>query len=91
MEFFYLTELTIPAIQMALLLLLNTLALLFGKIKLALLTTYMFTLFWGYILNRNQIFDPSIEQVNYFVWAYFGFGIIVIIFALLGFLVHQKT
>jgi len=53
MEFFSLTKLAIPVTQMALLIAMNTIALLFGRIKLALLITYLFTLYWGYVLNRE--------------------------------------
>ena len=53
MEFFSLTKLAIPVTQMALLIAMNTIALLFGRIKLALLITYLFTLYWGYVLYRE--------------------------------------
>jgi hypothetical protein len=89
MAFLSLTELTIPAVQMAMLLMMNTLALLFGRIKLALLITYLFTLYWGYVLNRGFLIDSAYENVVHFTWIYFGFGIFVVIFALAGFLSHQ--
>jgi len=53
MEFFYSLEFAVPVAQIALLLLLSTTALLFGKIKLALLISYLFTLHWGYFINRE--------------------------------------
>ena len=89
MDFFYATELVIPAIQMAILLGLNTLALLFGRIKLALLITYTFTLYWGYVLNRECLMGSGSGGVGSFAYMYFGFGLTVIIFALAGFLAHQ--
>jgi len=46
MEFFYATELTIPMSQMVLLLICSTVALLFGRIRLALLVNYLFALFF---------------------------------------------
>ncbi len=90
MEFFSQTELVIPAYQMAMLLLLNTLELLFGRIKLALLTTYLFTLYWGYILNRDYLLDSTKEGASNFTFIYFGFGLFMIILALLGFFAHKR-
>ncbi len=89
MAFFFSTELVIPAIQMAVLLGLNTLALLFGRIKLALLITYTFTLYWGYVINRDFLMESGSEGIGCFAYIYFGFGLMVVIFALAGFLAHQ--
>ena len=44
MEILFMKEISIPVIQMVLLLLLSTGALFFGKLKLALLINYLFTL-----------------------------------------------
>ena len=63
MEFFYTTELAVPMSQMVLLLICTTVALLFGRIKLALLVNYLFALFWGYVLNRDVLigFGESVK------------------------------
>ena len=53
MEMFHSAELSIPLAQISMLLLLCTLALLFGKVKLALLINYMFTLYWATDLVGN--------------------------------------
>ena len=90
MEFFYSTELTIPAIQIALLLALNTLSLFFGRTKLALMITYLFSLYWGYILNREYLMSSGAEEGSWFTWVYFGFGIFVVILALAGLLSQRK-
>ncbi|MBW2609137.1 MAG: hypothetical protein JRC68_02195 [Deltaproteobacteria bacterium] len=86
MDFLSSSELTIPATQMAMLLMLTTVALLFGRIKLALMITYLFTLYWGYVLNRTYMFKTASESVGHFTWIYFGFGLLVVFFALAGFL-----
>ena len=92
MDFFYSMELSIPAVQMAMLLILNTLSLLFGRIRLALIITYLFTLYWGYILNQ-QLLPRSVvndaNQSSYF-FMYFGFGVVVVIFSLIGFLAPKN-
>ncbi|MDY6971006.1 MAG: hypothetical protein SV775_01620 [Thermodesulfobacteriota bacterium] len=89
MDLFHFTDLAIPAMQMALLLLLNTLSLLFGRIRLALIITYLFTLYWGYVLNGQSLVSAGLENVTYYTAIYFGFGITIAVFALTGFLVHQ--
>ena len=66
MEFFYSIEVSIPVIQVAWLLLMTTTALLFRKIKLALLISYIFTLYWGYFFNRDIIIN-SVNQGEYII------------------------
>lgn len=80
MEFLHTAEVTIPIIQISLLLLISTLALLFGRVKLALLINYLFTLYWGYIANEAFMASSTFNTM-----AYFGFGILIIILAMLGF------
>ncbi len=89
MEFFYSLEFSIPVSQIALLLLMSTTALLFGKIKLALLMSYLFTLYWGYFLDREIIVN-SVNQGEYILLIYFGFGISVVVLASIGFLVQHE-
>ena len=83
------TQLGVPAMQIALLLLLSTVALLFGRIKLALLINYLFTLHWGYIVNRETLIGDQVGSMSFFTPVYFGFGLVVVVFALTGFLVHR--
>ena len=89
MEFFQSTELSVPVIQIALLLILSTLALLFGRTKLALLINYVFTLYWGYFLNINRLLGSGLERLNYYTAIYFGIGLAVVILALVGFVYHD--
>jgi len=83
------TEVSIPVFQIVLLLILSTLSLLFGRMKLALLVNYIFTLYWGYMLNRERIFGEGIEQINYFSSFYFLFGIFVVVLASIGFMTQK--
>ena len=80
MELFYSVEITIPIFQVALLLLISTLALLFGRVKLALLINYVFTLYWGFLANEGFMIGSTFNTV-----AYFGFGLLIIILVLIGF------
>ncbi len=90
LEVMYATELTIPLYQIGLLLLISTLALLFGRIKVALLNNYLFALYWGYILNRNALVGEQFENFSYFTAVYFGFGFVIVILALIGFMTHGE-
>ena len=90
MEFFSSTELTIPLSQIALLLIFSTGALLFGKVKLALLINYLFTMYWGYIFNRGTILGDQIKGLDHFTFLYFGFGLVIVILAAVGFFVRSE-
>lgn len=81
-------ELSVPLLQMVTLLFLTTIALLFGKLKLSLLINYVFTFYWGYVFNKKMLFEFFYSKVEAFAFMYFyvGFGLLVLIFALIGFL-----
>ena len=86
MEFFLSLKVSVPLIQIAMLLTLSTLALLFRRVKLALMINYIFALFWGYILSENFNIINGINEMDLKnVFIYFGFGFLVIILALVGF------
>jgi hypothetical protein len=87
-EFLYSTETFIPIWQIVLLLLFSTMTLLFGRVKLGLLINYLFTLYWGYIANRDYIFS-EFENVDQIASVYFGIGISLAILAALGFLMQK--
>ena len=86
MELLYSTELAIPLYQVGLLLLLSSLALFAGKTQVALLINYLFVLYWGYWLNREAVLGYGIPQLDLFTACYFGFGALIIILAVIGFL-----
>ena len=89
MEIFFSTDLTIPVNQIILLLLFSTLALLFGKIKIALIINYAFTLTWGYILNRDKLQVSEFEHPELFTILYFLFGVGIILIASFAFIFHR--
>ena len=91
MGFLHSTELSVPVIQIVLLLMLSTLALLFGRAKLALLINYLFTMYWGYFLNIEQMVGSGsiLQRVDSYAIIYFGFGLVVVILAVVGFLYHE--
>jgi len=87
MEFFLTTELPVPLLQIIALLTLVTAGLLLGRTKLALLVTYLFALYWAYILN-GHLFN-SLDKINVFTSSYLGFGLIVSALAAIGFLARR--
>jgi hypothetical protein len=89
MEMFFGTDLTIPINQIILLLLFSTLALLFGKIKIALIINYVFTLTWGYIFNRDKLLVSEFEYPELFTILYFLFGVGIILIASFAFIFHR--
>ena len=86
MEILFAKELTIPLYQVGLFLLLGTLVLFVGRVKLALLINYLFVFYWGYWLNKEAIFGPGITQINSFTLGAYGFSALIFILALIGFL-----
>jgi len=81
------TQLTVPMVQIVMLLGFSTMALIFGRMKLALLINYCFTLYWGYIPQLSFLTESG--QFNKFTFAYFGFGLLVVLLAIVGFMHHS--
>jgi len=69
--------------------LMSTLSLLFGKIRLALLINYVFILNWAYILNRDILIDMSPTNFQYISVVYFVFGILIVMIAAFSFLFQR--
>ena len=90
METLLAKELTIPLYQVGLFLLLGTLVLFIGRVKLALLANYLFVFYWGYWLNKEAIFGPGIPVINSFTLSVYGFSALIFILALVGF-IHRPA
>ena len=88
MDLTYTTPITIPLFEIMLLMLLTTLTLLFGRLKLGLLINYCFTIYWGYVLNMHLFTDKGGMLLNTFTYMYLGFGFIVLLLTILGFYTH---
>ena len=89
MDLFYSIELSIPVVQITLLLILSTFALLFGRTRLALIINFVFTIYWGYFLSIDQFADSGLIGGAYSA-IYFGIGAIIVILAIIGFLRGDK-
>ena len=89
MEFFSSVQIGIPVSQIALLLLVSTLALLFGRKRLALLICYVFTLYWGSMVNMENMMIVVNGKILYgSSMIYFGFGFLVVLLASIGFVMN---
>lgn len=84
------TQIAVPLSQVSLLLGISTLALLFGRLKLALIVNYCFTFYWGSFLNPSFFSDTGEFVFNNASFAYFGFGLLIIILAVIGFFFHKE-
>ena len=89
MELFRKTLITIPFMQLFLLLTISTLFLLFGNVKFALLINYMFTFYWGFSASFENTGVFSINNLSLFSLLYLGFGSMVVMLVLLSF--RHKT
>lgn len=89
--FEFLTEayLSIPMIQIILLMLLSTVSLLFGKLKLALIINYLFTLHWAYISNRDSLMTMDFEHFGLVSTIHFIFGIGIVLVASFAFMFQK--
>ena len=84
-DLFRTTLITIPFMQLFLLIVISTLLLLFGGVKLALLTNYLFTFYWGFSVNFEKMDVVRINDVPLFSLVYLGFGSMVVMLVLLSF------
>ena len=82
------TQLSVPLLQVAMLLVLSTVALLFGRIKLALLVNYCFTLYWGYFLNLDLFIEKG-GAFNMYTVGYLASGVVILLIALMSLLCHR--
>jgi len=91
MELFNSTFVSIPFMQIFLLLVISTALLLFEKVKLALLTNYLFTFYWGFGIEFGNVDVLNIKTIAWFNFSYLGFGLIIAIFVPLYFFAQKHN
>jgi hypothetical protein len=89
LSIFYTTQLTIPLFQIILLLTLSTLALVLGRLKIAILINFCFVMYWGYVFNLNALTDAGLLKLNNFTFLYFGMGLVFLILFVIGFIFYD--
>jgi hypothetical protein len=85
------STLPIPTYHILLLLTISTVAILFGKVRTALLTNYAFALYWAYFFNGEQLLGSAGSGFHYYTLLYFGFGLLFFILAVIGFLFNREN
>ena len=91
LDFILNATLSIPMTQLILLMLMSTISLLFGKLKLALIINYLFLLHWAYILNRNNLMDMGFENFQLISIIYFIFGLGIVLVAAFAFMFQKNN
>jgi len=84
-DLFRTTLITIPFMQLFLLIVTSTLLLLFGSLKFALLANYLFTFYWGFKVNFGEVDVVSASNFPVFSLVYLGFGSMVVMLVLFSF------
>ena len=90
MESLFASELSVPVYQIMFLLVIMTVALLFGYLKLGLLFCYVFVFYWGNIFNIRTVFDDADPNVTTVSFLFIGFGLIISFLAMVGFLLNKE-
>lgn len=90
LDFMLNANLSIPMIQLVLLMLMSTISLLFGKLKLALIINYLFTLHWAYISNRENLMAMGFENFQLVSILYFIFGLGIVLVASFAFMFQKN-
>ena len=91
LDFLLNANLLIPMIQLILLMLMSTISLLFGKLKLALLVNYIFTLHWAYVSNRENLIEMGFENFQLVSIIYFIFGLGIVLVAAFAFMFQKNN
>jgi len=89
-DFLLNANLSIPMVQLILLMLMSTISLLFGKLKLALLINYVFTLHWAYVANRDNLIGMGFENFQLISIIYFIFGLGIVLVAAFAFMFQKN-
>lgn len=90
MDFFFSTKISIPLFQILLLLILSTAVLLYGKVRLALVINYIFTMYWGYVFNREYLRGFGYEKLDAFSLVYLAFGLVIVLLVFVGFSAQRE-
>ena len=83
------TSVSIPIFQIMLVLTVGTLALVLGKVKGSLVVFYCGVLYWGYFCNPSLRSTDGTFQMGAFTLFFLGFGVVILLLALIGLLTHQ--
>ncbi len=80
----FLNDMTIPAWQMALFIIIISIFMLLQRHKLCLVTTYLFTFYWAFFLYWGEVVLSSFGRLPHAAVLYLVFGTIHITLTLIG-------
>ena len=83
-ELFWSERFAIPALQVFLLMLLNSVCLLLGRFKQGLLLSYCFAFYWGFVFSRDQLMAAGAMSTGALT-VYLISGMAMLAVAMVGF------
>ena len=86
LDIFLDTNMTVPSSQLFFYMLLLTVFLILGRLRLCMLTTFLFAFYWGFILNR-ELFVSRLGNLELFLVLYLVCGSLVILMAVISFFI----
>lgn len=90
MESILATEMAVPLNQIMFLMVIITVALLFGYLRLGLFFAYVFVFYWGNIFNIQDAFNSAEPDVAAVSFMFVGFGLVIVFLAMVGFLLNRE-
>ncbi|PKN20987.1 MAG: hypothetical protein CVU71_04210 [Deltaproteobacteria bacterium HGW-Deltaproteobacteria-6] len=90
MESLFQGTMSIPLYQIVSLLIIMTVTALFGFLKMGLFLSYIFVFYWGNMLNIRSIFGSTDPNDTILSFAFVGFGLIIFLLAMLGFVLNKE-
>ena len=87
LDIFLDTNVMVPSSQMFLYIFLVSLFLLFRRHQLCILSTFLFSFYWGFILNR-ELFISRLGNVELFLFLYLICGFLVVLMAVISFFIR---
>ncbi|MDX9744964.1 MAG: hypothetical protein WCX84_00400 [Syntrophales bacterium] len=83
------TSISIPLFQLMLVLVIGTLTLVIGKVKLSLVVYCTGILYWAYFRNPGLKSAEGTFQMDAFSIFLLGIGVVILFLTLIGLLTHQ--
>jgi hypothetical protein len=88
LQFFSDKEFSVPVWEVALLVFINSICILFGRYKLGLFISYFFVFYWGFMLNRPYFVD-ILGNMTFGLYLYVAAGIIMTIVIIIGLFIKR--
>lgn len=89
LEFFSSKDFAVPIWEVVLLIIINSVCLLFGKHKFGLLVSYFFVFYWGFVLNRGY-FTDVLGNITWGLYVYSISGIMMATIIIISFFVKSE-